>query len=114
MKDFLGKSRENLMKLNLDGMDQIISHPALRERMTFFWHGHFALPHPCPYFAQKLNNTIRDNALGSFRDLLLSVSREPAMLQFLNNQQNRKDHPNENFARKSWNCLPWDEKLFRD
>ena len=42
MKDFLGKSRENLMKLNVAWMDQIIANPSLRERMTFFWHGHFA------------------------------------------------------------------------
>ena len=43
---------------------------------------------------------IRRNALGNFRDLLHEVSRSAAMLFFLNNQQNRKDQPNENFARE--------------
>ena len=100
MKDFLAKSRENLMKVNLEWMDQIIQKPTLRERMTFFWHGHFACRTLVPWFAQRLNNTIRTMALGSFRELLMAVSREPAMLQFLNNQQNKKDHPNENFARE--------------
>ncbi|HEX5168886.1 MAG TPA: DUF1800 domain-containing protein, partial [Cyclobacteriaceae bacterium] len=46
------------------------------------------------------NNTIRKNALGSFADLLMAVSKDPAMIQFLNNQQNKKDSPNENFARE--------------
>jgi uncharacterized protein (DUF1800 family) len=45
-------------------------------------------------------NIIKENALGSFGDLLLAVSQSPSMLQFLNNQQNKKDHPNENFARE--------------
>lgn len=45
-------------------------------------------------------NTIREKALGNFGELLIAVSQSPAMLQFLNNQQNKKDHPNENFARE--------------
>jgi uncharacterized protein (DUF1800 family) len=49
---------------------------------------------------QHYLNTIRQHALGSFGDLLMAVSKEPAMLQFLNNQQNRKNAPNENFARE--------------
>jgi uncharacterized protein (DUF1800 family) len=53
-----------------------------------------------PDAALQLNNTIRRLALGNFSDLLLAVSQEAAMLQFLNNQQNRKQHPNENFARE--------------
>ncbi len=43
---------------------------------------------------------VREHALGNFGDLLSAVSKTPAMLQFLNNQQNRKQHPNENFARE--------------
>src|SRR6185436_3434996 len=45
-------------------------------------------------------DVIRKNALGSFRDLLHEVSRSAAMLNFLNANQNKKDHPNENFARE--------------
>lgn len=100
MKDFLAKSRENLMKVNLEWMDNMVQDPSLRERMTFFWHGHFACRTLVPYFAMKQNNTMRSLAMGSFRDLLFAVSKEPAMLQFLNNQQNKKGHPNENFARE--------------
>jgi len=72
----------------------------LTEKMTFFWHGHFACRDENPFFAQDLNNDIRNNALGNFKNLLLAVARSPAMLNFLNNQQNKKGAPNENFARE--------------
>ena len=82
-------------------MDRMASSPAqLREKMTLFWHGHFACRVRQPGPALSLHNTTRQHALGKFPDLLLAVSQEPAMLQFLNNQQNRKEHPNENFARE--------------
>ena len=82
-------------------MDRMAASPAqLREKMTLFWHGHFACRVRQPAAALSLHNTTRQHALGKFPDLLLAVSREPAMLQFLNNQQNRKAHPNENFARE--------------
>ena len=45
-------------------------------------------------------NIARANALGNFGDMLREVSKSPAMLQFLNNQQNRKSNPNKNFARE--------------
>lgn len=72
----------------------------LREKVALFWHGHFACRTRRPDDSLALLNTIREKALGKFSDLLLAVSQEPAMLQFLNNQQNRKEHPNENFARE--------------
>ncbi|MEO5571300.1 MAG: DUF1800 domain-containing protein [Bacteroidia bacterium] len=73
---------------------------SLREKMTFFWSGHFACRVNDIGFANRLNNTIRKHALGNFGELLAAVSKEPAMLQFLNNKLNRKMHPNENFARE--------------
>ena len=98
--------RENAQKvrdLNLQWLDRMASgNDALREKMALFWHGHFA----CrtmgrnPLFMQQYANTLRQHALGNFRDLLMATSKEPAMLQFLNNQQNRKNAPNENFARE--------------
>lgn len=72
----------------------------LREKMTLFWTNHFSCRSNNPVFVHELHETIRKNAIGSFRDLLMDVSKTPAMLQFLNNQQNRKSHPNENFARE--------------
>ena len=93
--------REAFSNMSTTWMDRMASSPAqLREKMTLFWHGHFACRVRQPDAALSLHNTTRQYALGKFSDLLLAVSREPAMLQFLNNQQNRKEHPNENFARE--------------
>ncbi|RXM53695.1 MULTISPECIES: DUF1800 family protein [unclassified Chryseobacterium] len=88
-------------ELNLNFLDKIVnSKEQMREKMAFFWHGHFASRVLNPKFNRQLLNTIRKNALGNFKDLLFEVSQSPAMLNFLNNQQNKKDHPNENFARE--------------
>lgn len=76
------------------------SDAQLREKMTLFWHNHFACNIGNSYYEQQLNNIERANALGNFKTMLLQVSEAPGMLQFLNNQQNVKNHPNENFARE--------------
>lgn len=72
----------------------------LLERMTLFWHGHFACQIKVAHFAVNYLNTLQRHALGNFRDLLLGVAKDAAMIRFLNNQQNRKQQPNENFARE--------------
>ena len=93
--------REAFSNMSTAWMERMATSPAqLREKMTLFWHGHFACRVRRPDAALNLHNATRQHALGKFPDLLLAVSREPAMLQFLNNQQNRKEHPNENFARE--------------
>jgi len=94
-------NREQNNELNLNFLNSIVnSKEQMREKMAFFWHGHFASRVINPRFNKQLLNTIRKNALGNFKDLLFEVSQSPAMLNFLNNQQNKKDHPNENFARE--------------
>lgn len=92
---------QGIKDLNVSWVDEMVrsTHP-LREKMALFWHGHFACRTQNVLFNQQLLNVIRVNALGNFGDLLTAVSKTPAMLQFLNNQQNRKAHPNENFARE--------------
>lgn len=93
--------REELKSLNLMWLDEMINSQAqLREKMSLFWHGHFACRVINSYFQQELLHTVRTKALGNFGDLLRAVSKSPSMLQFLNNQQNRKKKPNENFARE--------------
>jgi uncharacterized protein (DUF1800 family) len=72
----------------------------LLEKMTLFWHGHFACEPRAPFLAVAYCNTLRKNALGSFRELLLAVAKDASMIRYLNNQQNRKNSPNENFARE--------------
>ncbi len=95
------KQREGVRSLNLNWLKVFVNTDMqLREKLAFFWHGHFACRNLNVFFQQGLLDVIRRNALGSFRDMLHEVSRTAAILNFLNNQQNRKDHPNENFARE--------------
>lgn len=101
LKEIKKRLKDDLISLNTTWVNQM-SEPsvAIREKMVLFWHDHFACRTRNPFLAQQQNNTIRKYALGKFSDLLLAVSKDPAMLQFLNNQQNKKDSPNENFARE--------------
>jgi uncharacterized protein (DUF1800 family) len=75
----------------------------LRERMTLFWHNHFAtslnkVQEIKLMFVQ--NQTLRQHALGKFEPLLSAVSRDPAMIIWLDLQENRRGHVNENFGRE--------------
>jgi uncharacterized protein (DUF1800 family) len=100
-KELQKQSREDLKNLNLRWLDEMINSQAqFTEKMSLFWHGHFACRVINIYYQQQLLDTIRQNAFGNFGELLRAVSKSSAMLQFLNNQQNRKQHPNENFARE--------------
>ncbi len=95
------QSRQQFKALNLKWLNDMMAHKnPLNEKMAFFWHGHFACRSNNSYHNQQYLNTIRKNAFGNFKTLLMEVSKTPAMLGFLNNQQNKVDHPNENFARE--------------
>lgn len=75
----------------------------LTEHMTLFWHNHFVSSQQKVKFAELMyrqNVTLRANALGHFGDLLHAIARDPAMVIYLDNAQNRKGTPNENFARE--------------
>jgi uncharacterized protein (DUF1800 family) len=77
-------------------------HP-LREKLTLFWHNHFAtsiakVRDPKLMFRQ--NCLFRDSALGKFGPFLQAVSRDPAMLLWLDSNSNVKGKPNENYARE--------------
>lgn len=75
----------------------------LREKLTLFWHGHFATSVDKVDDTQlmlKQIDTLREHAWGSFRDLVLAMARDPAMLVWLDGESSTKEHPNENFARE--------------
>jgi uncharacterized protein (DUF1800 family) len=77
-------------------------HP-LQERMTLFWHNHFATSIAkvqSPRLMQRQNDLFRSNALGDFRKLVSAVGKDPAMLIWLDSTTNRKAKPNENYARE--------------
>jgi uncharacterized protein (DUF1800 family) len=78
------------------------AHP-LEEKMTLFWHGHFATayrPVENSYHMYLQNGFFRSNALGSFADLLYGIVRDPAMLAYLDQNESRRQRPNENLARE--------------
>lgn len=75
----------------------------LQEKLTLFWHNHFATSAQKVENAFAFNNhveTLRRHALGNFHDLVLAISQDPAMIYWLDNQENVKGQPNENFARE--------------
>ena len=101
LKNLQKDQKEQQGTLNTTWIDLMAtSKGVLREKMALFWHGHLVSRSLNPAFSQSYLNTLRKNALGKFGDLLMAVSKEPSMLQFLNNKQNKKRSPNENFARE--------------
>lgn len=94
-------SKTDINNLTLQWVNQMVNSPAqLREKLSLFWHGHFASRINNSLYQQQLINEIRANAFENFGDLLKKVSKSASMLSFLNNQQNKKKKPNENFARE--------------
>lgn len=95
------KSPEQMRSLNNAWMDMLaVTKAVLREKMTLFWHDHFATSTQFAWLMQIQNNTLRKHALGKFDKLLHAIAKDPSMIIYLNNQQNKKDAPNENFARE--------------
>ena len=75
----------------------------LEEKLTLFWHGHFATgENKVRDYRMMLrqNEMLRTRASGTFRDLLVGILKDPAMLVYLDNGENIKRHPNENFGRE--------------
>jgi hypothetical protein len=81
----------------------VATHHPLEERMALFWHGHFAVNEAKVRDYRKTLGQLQlfhKYGTGSFRDLLVAVAQDPAMLSFLDAGVNVKGAPNENFARE--------------
>jgi uncharacterized protein (DUF1800 family) len=96
--------RRQIAEMQKWWLKRIIETPRpLEEKMTLFWHGHFATGYRSiedSYHMFQQNQFFRANATGSFADLVYGIVRDPAMLRYLNNDQSRKEKPNENLARE--------------
>ncbi len=110
LTDFLQKEgekiarRNNIFELRAWWLYCMLNsgHP-LREKMTLFWHNHFATSITKVQRTQTMmmqNELLRKHALGKFGTFLLEMSKDPAMLIYLDSNSNVKAHPNENFARE--------------
>jgi uncharacterized protein (DUF1800 family) len=81
----------------------LVSPHPLQEKMALFWHGHFATSEDKVRDYRKLlkqNMLLRRMGTGSFRELMIAVAQDPAMLAYLDAGVNVKGSPNENFARE--------------
>jgi uncharacterized protein (DUF1800 family) len=81
----------------------VLSTTPLRERLTLFWHDHFATSVrkvKQPELMYRQNEIFRAQGAGSFEALAQAVAKDPAMLVWLDANENRKGKPNENFARE--------------
>ncbi len=101
-KELRKKGKQLVHKQSLNWINRMAStkHSALLERISLFWHDHFACTSKLPMLAHNQLQTIRDHALGNFREMVHAISRDVSMIRYLNNQQNKKGKPNENFARE--------------
>jgi len=85
------------------GERMLLTPRPLEEKMTLFWHGHFATEQEKVRDYRLMLNQLkmlRAHATGNFRDLLIGIGQDPAMLIYLDNRKNIKGHANENFARE--------------
>ena len=85
------------------GADAVQRPIRYREKMTLFWHGHFATSVAKvrdSYLMWQQNELLREHAFGNFGLMVKAISRDPAMLIWLDTRESKKDHPNENFARE--------------
>ena len=90
--------------LNAWWLDQMYyNSSSIKEQMTLFWHDHFAtsietVKYPPAMYHQ--NRVLRENALGNFKDLVILMTFDPAMMVWLDNRENRVGAINENFSRE--------------
>jgi uncharacterized protein (DUF1800 family) len=103
-REAMRAERNEIQDLRQWWLQRMVAGPRpLQEKLVLFWHGHFATS------AQKVkdallmfkqNEVFRRYAAGDWLTLLTAVSKDPAMLVWLDQAQSRKQHPNENFARE--------------
>ncbi len=103
-QDFQKENRRHALEGQGWWFNRILKTSApLREKMTVFWHDHFATSIQKvkqPVLLMMQNGLFREHAFGSFKDLTQAIVRDPAMMLYLDTQRSSKAMPNENFARE--------------
>lgn len=96
--------RRTFEETRLWWIERMLASPRpLEEKMTLFWHGHFTSGMRevrNPIFMKEQNEFLRRHALDSFKELLIGISRDRAMLAYLDGNRNVKSKPNENYGRE--------------
>ncbi|MGY5353064.1 DUF1800 domain-containing protein [Wenyingzhuangia sp. IMCC45533] len=97
----LKENRKLILKLNQNWYKNLYhSEATLHEKMKLFWTNHFVCASNSIEQTLDYIKVIEKNALGNFKTFVLEISKNPMMIRYLNNQQNKKKHPNENYARE--------------
>ncbi len=104
-KDIRQSEVRSMASLRLWWLNRMLATPApLQEKMTLFFHGHFTTAAiekgVSPLMVYNQNQLMRQYALGNLRELTRGLSKDPAMLLYLDNATNVAEHPNENWARE--------------
>lgn len=103
-QEYQRTQRQRMLELRAWWLKRMASGPRpLQEKLTLFWHGHFATSVDKvrdAYLMWRQNELFRRLASGNWEEMLLFVGKDPAMLVWLDQAQSRKQHANENFARE--------------
>jgi uncharacterized protein (DUF1800 family) len=104
LQDFQREQLRNMQQMRGQWLQRMARGPRpLQEKLTLFWHGHFAtsaVKVRNAFFMWQQIDTFRRMASGDWLALLAAAATDPAMLIWLDQAQSRKEHPNENFARE--------------
>ncbi|MEM6685543.1 MAG: DUF1800 domain-containing protein [Bacteroidota bacterium] len=101
IRSLIKNSVKKIHELNAAWLDRLgTTEQVLREKMTLFWANHFVCHDKNVLHFEQYNNTLRTHALGNFKEFVIAISKEASMIKYLNNKQNKKQQPNENFARE--------------
>lgn len=104
IRDEQRTQRQRMIELKHWWLQRMAEGPRpLQEKMTLFWHGHFATSMEKvrdAYLMWRQNDLFRQNATGNWLKLLIAMGKDPAMLIWLDQARSRRQHPNENFARE--------------
>ncbi len=101
IRSLIKDSVKKIHELNIAWLERLgTTEQVLREKMTLFWANHFVCHDKNVLHFEQYNNTLRTHALGNFKDFVIAISKEASMIKYLNNKQNKKQKPNENFARE--------------
>ena len=101
LAEFRKKSQQKVKELNIAWINRLQEDASFREKMTLFWANVFVCrDNNNIFFIQRYNNTLRQHALGNLGEFVKAIAKEASMSRYLNNDQNKKKSPNENFARE--------------
>lgn len=103
-QDSQRRDRQQMREIQKWWLARMIETPRpLQEKLTLFWHGHFATSYRTienSYHMYQQNQLFRTRAAGNFADIMFQIIRDPAMLAYLDNDNSKKGSPNENLARE--------------